>query len=182
MLLAWGWEIPFVHLARYAIDRGHADSIPADISLFIGIGGTLGRISVSACADYVGARRMVLALMLIMAAANALLPLFIGSLSFLLGFSFVAGTVSGGIIALQTSLSGFAVSAGTAGRGNTARKNAVLAVASGLVFSMLAPGLIVGPIVAGAAYDATEEYAGAFWAAAGCWVMAAVALGPVVVA
>ena len=44
--------------------------------------------------------------------------------------------------------------------------------ASGAVFTSMAPGLIIGPVAAGAARDALESYAWCFRGCALCWGLA----------
>lgn len=157
---AFGWEVPFVHLVAYAGDAGHAAAAASLVVVFVGAGGSLGRVAVARAADAKGVQPTFRAMLLATALADAALPLVIDSIAACYAYALVVGTTAGGCIALTTPMSCGCVAEGR------------LAEASGAVFSSMACGLVAGPFLAGVVYDVAGSYDAAFYGAAALWLAA----------
>lgn len=164
-LYGLGWETPFVHLVSYAVDQGMARTAAATTIVVLGAGGMCGRILVLFLADRFGPGRMLVSMCFLTMVADFLLPAVVDILPGLYAYSFVIGSTAGGCIGLTTPLAKAALREQPTG-GQT------LAQASGLVYSSMAPGIVAGPIVAGAIRDVTGSYDYAFLFAAACWCAA----------
>ncbi|KAJ8606508.1 hypothetical protein CTAYLR_005910 [Chrysophaeum taylorii] len=98
------------------------------------------------------------------ALADAALPSIVASRVGLYCYGMLVGSTAGACVGLTTPLARACLEGGS------------LARASGLAYSAMAPGLLVGPIVAGALRDARSDgYDVAFYLAATCWAAATVA-------
>lgn len=155
----FGWEVPFVHLVVFARDAGAGASGASAAVLFVGVGGSLGRVCVSALADRVGAGPTYSALLGLTAVADAVLPEVIASMAAVYAYAAVVGTTAGGVVALTTPMA------------KSCRPRS-LPEASGAVFTSMAAGLVAGPILAGLVRDAAGSYAWGFRGAAACWAIA----------
>lgn len=160
-----GWEIPFVHAVSYARDSGYSRSAAAAIVVFVGLGGALGRISWLAAADFVGPPAALVGACAATTLANLCLPLVIASSPALYTYAFVVGSTAGACIGLNTPLAKVCLQA-------DASIGIPLTKASGLTYSVMAPGLLLGPIVAGIIRDTTHAFDTAFIFAGACWFIA----------
>jgi MFS family permease len=168
-LSGFGCFVPLVHLAPFAADAGHSDSVGVMLVSLIGLGSLAGRFAIGPFADRIG-RMAALALMYLGMAAALL-----------------AWWASTGVIALAAMAVGFGISYG----GFVATLPAAVmdlfgarSVAGiiGCLYTAAGLGTLAGPPLAGAAYDAWGSYdapilgaaALAFAAAAGIgWLMRA---------
>lgn len=160
-----GWEIPFVHAVSYARDSGYSRSAAAAIVVFVGLGGALGRICWLAAADIFGPPAALVCACAATTLANLCLPLMIASPAALYTYSFVVGSTAGACIGLNTPLAKVCLQA-------DATMGIPLAKASGLTYSVMAPGLLLGPIVAGIIRDTRRAFDIAFIFAGACWFVA----------
>ena len=140
-----GIFIPFAHLAPYARDEGFSDGFGALLVGLIGVGSTLGRLVLGSTADRFGRRRSLVATFAAMAVT---LFSWLGatdgwSLSL---FALAFGAAYGGFVALVPALT-----ADYFGGRHTGSILGVLYTAAGV-------GALLGPVVAGAMYDARESY------------------------
>ncbi len=158
--------IPVVHLVPHALDLGIEPLRAATLVSATGIGAVLGRIGMGGLSDRTG-RRAALAVGLGLQAAcfmgfvgaTALPVLY--AVSF--GFGFAYGSVSAIFPAIVADFFG------------RARSGALV----GLMFTLGAPPVALGPVAAGWIYDHTGGYALAWWLAA---AFNALALGLVALA
>ncbi len=140
-----GIFIPFAHLAPYARDEGFSDGFGALLVGLIGIGSTVGRLFLGGWADRFGRRRALIATF----ATMGLVLLFwlaatdVWSLAL---FALVFGAAYGGFVALLPAL--------TADYFGTRNTGGIL----GALYTAAAIGALVGPVVAGAMYDARDSY------------------------
>lgn len=157
-----GWEIPFVHAVSYGRDAGYSRSQAAGIVVFIGVGGAFGRIAFLAAADRVGPPSTLVCACALTALFDATLPVLIDRhIVALYLYALVVGSTAGACIGLTTPLA------------KACRPPEIsVSKASGLVYTAMAPGLLVGPIVAGAIRDETSDFDLAFYAAAIAWFVA----------
>ena len=137
--------IPFVHLPAYATDRGMSEATGVLLLGTFGIGSIVGRFALGGAADRYGRRNTLLGLFLAMAAMQVW---WWGSESFwmLAVFAIVFGSCYGGFVALSPSLmmdfyGGRSVSG-----------------IIGVLYSGAGVGVLVGPTVAGFAYDLVQSY------------------------
>ena len=91
------------------------------------------------------------------------LPALVRHPAALYAYALVVGTTAGGLIALTTPVAKACLEAGD---------GAHLPEASGLLFSSMAPGLVVGPYLAGLVRDRSGSYGDAFRGAAAFWLCA----------
>lgn len=141
--------IPLVHLPRYALDLGFSPLTGASMISALGVGAVAGRLAMGALSDRLGRRTTVTVSMGLQV------------------FAFVAFIHATSLAALAVTalVYGYAYGAGstlfTAIVGDFfGREQAGTLV--GLLFAMAGSMGGVGPVVAGAIYDATGSYAPAF--------------------
>jgi MFS family permease len=144
-MLSVGLFVPFVHLVPYAIDRGFGKQEGVLLLSLIGLGSTLGRFVLSGVADRIG-RRLALTLMYLGVGLMDLLWLWGGSLAALYVFAVVYGLCYGGFVAMAP-----AVSADYFG---TRRLSSII----GWLYTSVALGTLLGPPLAGRAYDLFRSY------------------------
>jgi len=144
-MVAVGLFIPFVHLVPYARDAGLGPEVGVYLLALIGIGSTLGRFMLGGVADKFG-RRPSLAVAFAGTGLMCLFWLASDSLITLSIFAFVFGTCYGWFVAL-----GPAVVADYFGYRNVSGL-------IGLLYSSVAIGTLIGPWLAGEAFDHFGSY------------------------
>ncbi|MGE0715007.1 MAG: MFS transporter [Alphaproteobacteria bacterium] len=157
LLTSFGVFVPFVHLTPRAIDHGVPEQLAAGLIGAIGFGSLVGRFAVGAVADRAGSRRTIV---WVMAAQVVLHLLWLVSdrLWMLTIFAVGFGASYGGYVALLPTMLTDYFGARSIG--------AIM----GAVFSSVAVGCLLGPPLAGFAYDATGSYA---WPIVGCALLTA---------
>ncbi len=141
-----GLFIPFVHLVPYARDAGHSEQTAVLLVGLIGVGSMVGRFGLAGLADRMARRTLHAALYAGMA---AMLGLWLASTGVVaLGaFAVLFGTFYGAFVALQPPLA-----MDLYGARNVSGIIGVLYTAAGV-------GNLLGPWLAGVAYDLTRSYA-----------------------
>jgi len=162
-LLSFAWELPFIHLVRYALDEGVDSDFAQKLVLGIGAGGIVGRIALSACIDVYGPDMVFRFVLGLLAGLDLALPFFAGTQVFLMAYAIGVGSVIGSLVALVVPL--------------VAVQMDPVAVpqASGLIYSCLCFGICAGPPLAGMMFTVSGSYDSSFWAA-GSFVLAAFGL------
>ncbi|BBK35658.1 MFS transporter [Allostella sp. ATCC 35155] len=158
-LTSFGIFTPFVHLAPDAIDLGATPAMAAALLGIIGAGSILGRFVIGSAADRLGRRRALIAVV----AAQAVLLLFwaVADRYWMLAlFAGAFGVSYGGYVALMPTLCADFFGARAIG--------AVM----GAVFSSVSIGCLLGPPIAGFAFDALGSYT---WPVGGCAALATLA-------
>jgi MFS family permease len=140
-----GIFIPFVHVAPYATDRGISEFNAALIVGAIGAGSVAGRLALGGMADRVGRRQAMIGSFLLMALTLASW-LAATELWSLLIFAFVFGVGYGGFVALAPAL--------TTDYFGVRHAGAII----GLLYTSVALGTLVGPTLAGVAFDLRDSY------------------------
>jgi MFS family permease len=145
LVSSFGLFVPFVHLIPYAIDHGVPAGAASLLLGLIGVGSTVGRFFLGGLADKVGR-------------INALLLMFLG-----MGVSLGIWAYSSGFVALGA----FALAYGFFQGGYVAIAPALIADLfggknvsgiMGALFTSVAFGTLVGPTLAGYAYDVSASY------------------------
>ncbi len=167
-LYAVGWLgclgtfVPFVHLAPYAQDQGLSRLEGVWLVGLIGVGSTLGRFVLGGIADRMG-RGRALALIILMTGVTLLYWLTATGFVALAVFALAFGLFYGGFVAL--------IPAFTADLFGLRAASAVI----GVLYTSVASGTLLGPTLAGWAFDATGSYT---WpiviCALGCLIAAAI--------
>jgi MFS family permease len=140
-----GLFIPFAHLSAYAQDHGFSEGFGALLVGFIGVGSTAGRLVLGGSADRFGRRRSLVATFAGM--GLALLAWLAATEGWsLAAFALAFGAAYGGFVALVPALT-----ADYFGGRNMGGILGVLYTAAGI-------GALIGPVVAGAVYDARDSY------------------------
>jgi len=140
-----GLFIPFVHLVPYARDAGHSETTAVFLVSLIGVGSMVGRFGLAGVADRMPRRVLHAALYAGMAAMLGLWLVSTGAIA--LGIFAVAfGTFYGAFVALQPPLA-----MDLYGARSVSGIIGVLYTAAGL-------GLLLGPWLAGVAFDLTRSY------------------------
>jgi MFS family permease len=156
--------IPFAHVSAAARDLGIDDARAVGLVGLIGVGSMLGRFAIGALADRLGRIRT-----LIVAQASA-------------GMSYLLWLVAGGPEALSVFALWFGLSYG----GIVSLLPAICmdlfgarAVASivGTLYTAAAAGNLLGPVLAGAAYDRWASYAPGLWVCVALSALATFAAG-----
>ncbi len=144
-ICAFGLFVPFVHLVPYALDHGIPQNSAVLLLGAIGIGSTAGRFVLGGLADRLGRPLSFLLMFLgiglsfvIWAVSTSFLPLAV--------FALVYGVCYGGFVALAPAV----VIDYFGGR------NAGSLI--GILYTSVAFGTLVGPTVAGYAYDISHSY------------------------
>ena len=145
VLVSFSIFIPFVHLAAYARDAGHAESVAVWLVGLIGLGSLGGRFLVGLVADRLG-RKPAMALCFVGIALMMLLWWSSTAVVVLAVFAVVFGACYGGFVALAPALAADYF----AGRSLTA--------IIGVYYSSVAFGTLLGPTLAGYAYDIAGSY------------------------
>jgi OFA family oxalate/formate antiporter-like MFS transporter len=154
VLVCVGLFVPMVHLASYAQDAGYTQAQGVALVSLIGLGSLLGRFTIGGIADRIG-RQPSLALMYIGLGLMLVLWWLTSTYWVLVLFALLFGTFYGGFVALGPTiimdLYGPRAVSGIIG---------VLYTGPGL-------GTLVGPPLAGAAFDAFGSYDAPILTAAG---------------
>ncbi len=137
---------PFAHLAPYARDQGFSDGFGALLVGLIGVGSTAGRLLLGGSADRVGRRFALGATFIAMGVALASWLAATEQWSLAL-FALFFGAAYGGFVALVPAL--------TADYFGGRSMGAIL----GWLYTAAALGALLGPVLAGAVYDARDSYA-----------------------
>jgi MFS family permease len=136
---------PFAHLAPYARDHGFSDGFGALLVGLIGVGSTVGRLLLGGSADRVG-RRFALGATFIAMALTLSFWLAATEQWSLALFALLFGAAYGGFVALVPAL--------TADYFGGKSMGAIL----GALYTAAALGALLGPVLAGAVYDARDSY------------------------
>jgi len=142
---SFGIFVPFVHLVPYARDRGIEDTVAALLIGAIGLGSIVGRFALGSAADRFGRRRALAASILAMAGLLVVWSASDGAAA-LFGFALAFGLFYGGFVALIPALI-------TDHFGPRAINGII-----GVIYASVALGILVGPPLAGLAYDLTRDY------------------------
>jgi MFS family permease len=152
--ISMGAFIPFVHLVPFAEDHGIGHGTAVEIFSLVGIGSTAGRFFMGGIADRLGRRRSLAALFLGM--ALMMLWWLASSASWQLAlFALVYGTCFGGFVALYPAL--------TVDYFGTRNASGII----GLLYTAAATGTLIGPTLAGDAFDFFASYSVPIAAGAG---------------
>lgn len=140
-----GLFIPFAHLVPYAKDHDLSGSAGAWLVGLIGLGSSIGRLSLGSLADRLGRRR---SLMGSYAGMGITLVWWLAATEFwsLAIFAVFFGIAYGGFVALLPALTSDYFGARNAGG------------IIGILYSSAGIGALIGPVVAGAIYDARGSY------------------------
>ncbi|MCW5772068.1 MAG: MFS transporter [Rhodospirillaceae bacterium] len=152
--------LPFVHLVPFARDRGIAGGTAVLIASLIGIGSILGRFGLGSIADRLG-RRVTLAAMFL-----GLTIMFgvwaVSSAAWqLAAFAVIFGACYGGFVALMPAVIIDYLGPRNAG--------AII----GALYTSVAPGTLIGPPLAGYAYDLWGSYTAPLLVSVGFMALAA---------
>jgi MFS family permease len=144
-LICIGFFVPMVHLAPYAHDRGYSDAQGVTLVSLLGLGSLLGRFGVSGIADRLGHMRSLVGLA---AGLGTMFLLWWSAESYwaLAVFAVLFGSLYGGYVALAPTLC-----MDLFGARNVTGIIGCLYTAAGF-------GTLIGPTVAGAAFDAYASY------------------------
>jgi MFS family permease len=156
--------VPFVHLVPYAQDRGIARGASIALFTLLGVGSTVGRFVLGGPADRFGRRRSLALLFLGMAVMQGW---WLGAERFwsLAVYTLVFGTCYGGFVALVPALTVDYFGGRSAGG------------IIGILYTSVALGTLVGPPLAGLAFDVTRSYTVPIVVGALCALIAATGLG-----
>jgi len=141
-----GLFIPFVHLVPYARDAGHTDATAVLLVSLLGAGSMVGRFALGGFADRIDRGTLHAVVYAGMAGSLGLWLVSTGALA-LGAFAVLFGTFYGAFVALQPPLA-----MDLFGARSVSGVIGVLYTAAGL-------GCLVGPWIAGVAYDLTRSYA-----------------------
>jgi MFS family permease len=142
---SFGLFVPFVHLVPYAQDHGIAPSSAVLLLGVIGIGSTIGRFGLGGLADRMGRLLGVLATFIGIGLSMVLWAFSTETWS--LGvFAFVFGVFYGGFVALLPAV----VMDDFGGRN--------VSGLIGILYTSVAFGTLIGPSLAGFAFDASRSY------------------------
>jgi MFS family permease len=140
-----GLFVPFVHLVPFAEDHGIRHDVAVALFSVIGVGSTLGRLCLGGIADKIG-RRLSLLGMHLGVALMLTWWLFSATTWQLAVFAFVYGAFYGGAVALTPALvSDYFGSRNASG-------------IIGVLYTAIAFGTLVGPRLAGDAFDYFKNY------------------------
>ena len=144
-LICIGFFVPMVHLAPYAHDRGFSNAQGVTLVSLLGLGSLLGRFAIGGIAERLGHMRSLVA---ISAGLGAMFLVWWSADSYwgLAAFALVFGSLYGGYVALAPTLC-----MDLFGGRNVAGIIGCLYTAAGF-------GTLIGPTVAGAAFDAYGSY------------------------
>jgi MFS family permease len=145
VLSGLGLFIPFAHLVPYAKDHGLSETQGAVLIGLIGIGSTVGRLAMGPSADRFG-RRSSLAYSFAAMAASLAFWLVATNLWTLAIFALWFGAAYGGYVALVPALATDYFGGRNAG--------GIL----GILFTGAGFGALLGPTLAGVAYDVSDSY------------------------
>jgi MFS family permease len=141
-----GLFIPFVHLVPYAQDQGIPYATAVTLFTLVGVGSTVGRFALGGVADRLGRKRS-LALMYLGVAAMMGWWLISREAWQIAAFALIYGTFYGGFVALAPALL----------VDYFGPRNASGII--GFAYTGVAVGTLIGPSLAGYAFDVTQSYA-----------------------
>lgn len=153
--------IPFAHVSAAARDLGIDDARAVGLVGLIGMGSLVGRFGMGALADRIG-RALTLVLMQASMGLSYLLWQSAHGYTALAVFAVWFGLSYGGIVSLLPALCMDLFGARS------------VSSIIGTLYTGAAFGNLLGPVLAGAAFDLTHSYAGVIWA---CLALSAVATG-----
>jgi MFS family permease len=145
VICSFGLFVPFVHLIPYALDHGVAQSSAVLLLGAVGVGSTAGRFFLGGLADRMG-RELALLVMFVGMAASMGIWLCATGLAGLTVFAFAYGIAYGGFVAVLPAL----VMDYFGGR----QVSGII----GVLYTSIAFGTLVGPSVAGYAFDLRHSY------------------------
>jgi MFS family permease len=140
-----GLFIPFAHIVPYATDHGLSDRVGAIVLGAIGAGSVGGRLVLGGSADRLGRRQALVGSFLLMAAMQLWWLTATQTWSLLL-FAFFFGVGYGGFVALIPALASDYF--------GTRHAGALI----GLLYTAAAIGSLIGPTLAGVAFDLRDSY------------------------
>lgn len=145
LLTSFGIFIPFVHLTPYAVDAGYTETMGVGLVSLIGMGSILGRFFFGGTADRVGRRRAYGAMFFGM---SVMMFWWLAWSSYwaLAVFAVAFGAFYGGFVALAPAL--------TADYFGSRSISGII----GVLYSGVAVGTLLGPVLAGYAYDVAQSY------------------------
>ena len=146
--------IPFAHVSASARDLGINEASAVGLVGLIGIGSLVGRFAIGALADRLG-RTMTLTLAQVSMGASYLLWLAAGGYPALAVFALWFGLSYGGIVSLMPAICMDMFGA-----------HAVASIV-GTLYSGAAVGNLLGPVLAGAAFDRYASYNPVMWTSFG---------------
>jgi len=103
LLVSFAFDVPFVHLVRFALDSGLSKTLSQSLTLAVGVGG-LSRVLVASASDKYGCERVFLCVLLAMAIANAALPQVVATVAGGTAYAVVIGSTTGCLVALVLPL------------------------------------------------------------------------------
>ena len=163
-LISIGLFTPFVHLTPFAEDRGVPRALAVALFALVGLGSTLGRFVIGGLADRLGRRRSLGAMYL--GVGLAMLWWLSSTQPWQIGlFALVFGTCYGGFVALAPALI----------VDYFGPRNASSII--GVSYTAVAVGTLIGPPLAGYAFDLYGSYALPIALSAVVALMAAVLVG-----
>ena len=144
-IISLGLFVPFVHLAKFSQDHGHADSLSILLISLIGVGSMSGRLTLGGLADRFGRHRAMIAMFLGIAMVQVW---WYSSTAYwaLVVYAVLFGLFYGGYVALAPALA--------ADYFGTRNVGGIL----GVQYSSIAMGTLIGPVAAGFAFDLTGAY------------------------
>ncbi|MDQ0392882.1 MFS family permease [Labrys monachus] len=146
LISSFGVFVPFVHLVPYAVDGGVPPASAVLLLGVIGAGSTAGRFFLGGLADRIGRQPFLVAMFVGMALALAIWGLSAGFWA-LAVFALLFGVFYGGWVAVMPAV----VMDHFGGRN--------ISGIIGVLYTSVAFGTLVGPSVAGFAFDASHSYA-----------------------
>lgn len=163
LMTSFGLFIPFVHLPSYATDRGMSEATGVLLLGLFGVGSIVGRFALGGAADRYGRKTALTGLFVAMAALLVWWHL-TGSFWGLAVFAVVFGSCYGGFVALSPALMMDFYGA--------RKVSSIL----GILYTAPSFSVLLGPTLAGLAYDVSRSYALPILGAAAANLLAALCL------
>ena len=160
VLSGFGCFVPLVHLGPYATDAGHPEALAVTLVSLIGLGSLIGRFGIGTLADRFGRMRSLALMYLGMA---AMLLLWWSTTDALL--------LSAMAVGFGVSYGGFVATFPTVVMDLFGARS--LSGIIGCLYTAAGIGTLLGPPLAGAAYDATGSYGAPILGAAALALLAA---------
>ncbi len=137
--------IPFAHLAAYAMDQGHSEQQGVFLIGLIGLGSILGRFAMGGAADRIG-RGLALGLMYAGMGLAMLVWLVSSGYGALVFLAIFFGLFYGGMVALLPAITADYFEGGA------------ISGIIGVLYTHISIGVLIGPSLAGYAYDLFGSY------------------------